>query len=334
MPNAVRPPHAKLALHVRRGAALALLLFCSSQAQAAEGALGFYLLGSKTTMGGYLPGPGIYGSLSNYGYSGNADIDYANAGVIVSGDIDAKAYLPLPTILWVTDAKVAGGNLAFSATAPIGYKKLNADALLTGPRGNQLAVDFEKDNWAFGDPVLGASLGWHSEKLHYSVGTLVNIPVGQWEFGNPVSIGFHRWAIDTTAAITYLNPKTGLEFSGAAGVTFNIKNDDTDYKTGTELHFEGAAMQHLSHTASIGLHGYAYKQVSGDSGSGAKLGSFKGQVFAIGPAVDYTFKIGKTPVVTNLRYLHEFGAENRMKGDAAYLNLAIPLQVKASPAAH
>lgn len=204
---------------------------------------------------------------------------------------------------------------------------------LSTRRGNTIELGPERDNRGFGDPVLGATLGWHKSKLHYSVATLVNVPIGQWEFGNPVSIGFHRWAIDTTGAMTYFNPKTGLELSGAAGVTFNIKNEDTDYKTGTELHFEAAAMQHLSHTASVGLHGYAYKQVSGDSGSAAKLGSFKGQVFAIGPALNYTFKIGKTPVVANFRYLHEFGAENRLKGDAAFLNLAIPLKVKASPAA-
>lgn len=63
----------------------------------------------------------------------------------------------------------------------------------------------------------------------------------------------------------------------------------------------------------------------------AVLGPFKGRVFAIGPALDYTFKIGKIPVVTNIRYLHEFGVENRMKGDVGFLNLAIPISVAAPP---
>lgn len=317
-----------------RCALAASILIAGSQAHASEGGLGFYLLGSKTTMAGYLPGPGIYGSLSNYGYLGSANIDYLNAGVIVSGDVNAKAFLPLPTVLWVTKAKIAGGNLAFSATAPFGYKKVSADALLTTPHGNPLALQFDRDNSAFGDPVFGASLGWHSPKVHYSVGMLVNVPVGQWEFGNPVSIGFHRWAVDTTGAVTYLDPASGLELSAATGVTFNVKNHDTDYKTGTELHFEAAAMKHLSHTASLGIDGYAYKQISGDSGSGAKLGPFKGQVFAIGPALDFAFKVGKTPVITNVRYFHEFGVENRMKGDAGFLTFAIPLHVSAAAAAH
>lgn len=315
-----------------QSAAVSLLLACSAPARAAEGALGFYLLGSKTTMAGYLPGPGIYGSLSNYGYSGRGNIDYENAGVDVSGDIRAKAYLPLPTLLWVIDGKVAGGNLAFSATAPIGYKKVSANSLLDKPFGVPIALGFDRDNWAFGDPVVGATLGWHSAKLHYSLATLVNIPAGQWQLGNPVSIGFHRLAVDETGALTYLDPKTGLELSGAIGITFNAKNNDTDYKTGTEIHFEWAAMKHLSHTVSLGLHGYAYKQIGADSGSGALLGPFKGRVFALGPALDYTFKIGKTPVVTNLRYLHEFGVENRLKGDVGFLNFAVPISVPRAAA--
>jgi hypothetical protein len=84
-------------------------------------------------------------------------------------------------------------------------------------------------------------------------------------------------------------------------------------------------MLHLSHTFSIGLNGYAYKQITGDSGSGAVLGPFKGQVFAVGPALDYTFKIGQLPVATNLRYFYEFGVDNRLKGHAGLLSFAVPL---------
>ena len=62
------------------------------------------------------------------------------------------------------------------------------------------------------------------------------------------------------------------------------------------------------------MNGYAYKQITGDSGSGAVLGDFEGQVFALGPALDYTFQIGQTPVVTNLRYFYEFDVENRTAG--------------------
>ncbi|MBL8906161.1 MAG: transporter [Rhizobiales bacterium] len=303
----------------------ALTVMISPQARAAEGALGFYLLGSKTMMAGYLPGPGVYGGLWNYGYSGSGNIDFESGGVTVSGNIDADAYIAMPSLLWVLDADALGGHVAFSATTPYGGKSLKADALLTGPRGGVLATNYGSDNWAFGDPVLGAAWGGHSGKLFYSLGALLNVPVGPWEKGNPINISFNRWAFDTTAAITYLDPATGLELSGAAGLTFNGENPETNYETGTEFHFEWATMLHASHTFSVGFTGYAYKQITGDSGSGAVLGGFEGEVYAIGPALSYTFAIGTIPIVTNLSYLREFGAKNRLEGDVGFVNLAIPL---------
>lgn len=293
-----------------------------STAMAVEGGTSFYILGGKTTMAGYLPPPGVYGVFSNYFYSGSADIDFESGGVSLSGGIEAEAYIGMPTALWVTPGDVLGGNLAFSLTTPFGGKHLDA-AVLSSRFGTEFGA--ERENWAFGDPVLGTSLGWHEGNLHYTLGTLVNVPIGQWEFGNPVNIGFNRWVIDTTGALTYLNPETGVELSGAAGFTFNFENPDTDYKSGTEFHAEAAAMLHLSPTFSFGVNGYAYKQITGDSGSGAKLGSFEGQVFAVGPAVDYTFKVGELPVALNLRYFYEFGVENRLEGHAGFLNLAVPL---------
>lgn len=302
--------------------ASAFLLACAPPALAVEGGTSFYLLGSKTTMAGYLPPPGFYGILSNYGYSGSADIDFETAGVELSGGVNADAYIALPTALWVMDKDVLGGNLGFTLTTPFGGKRMDA-GVITGRRGIELNTD--RDNWAFGDPVLGATLGWHEGNLNYTIGTLINVPIGQWEFGNPVNIGFNRWVIDTTAAFTYLDPKTRFELSGAAGVTFNFENPDTNYKSGTELHAEGAAMLHVAHGLSLGVNGYAYEQITGDSGQGAVLGGFEGRVFALGPALDYTFKVGQTPVVTNLRYFYEFGVENRLQGSAGFLNVAIPL---------
>ncbi len=305
--------------------AAALTAVLSSPAMAVEGGTSFYLLGSKTTMAGFLPGPGFYGLLQNYAYTGSADIDFETAGITLSGGVDADAYIALPTALWVTEADVLGGNLAFTLTTPFGGKRVEVGILSTGPLPLDQEVNVERDNWAFGDPVLGATLGWHDGNLHYSLGTLINVPIGQWELGNPVNIGFNRWIVDTTAAVTYLDPETKIELSGALGLTYNFENPDTDYKSGTELHAEGAAMYHASHSLSIGVNGYALRQITGDSGSGAVLGDFEGQVFAIGPALDYTFMIGQRPVATNLRYFYEFGVENRMQGHAGFFNVAIPL---------
>ena len=65
--------------------------------------------------------------------------------------------------------------------------------------------------------------------------------------------------------------------------------------------------------------GYHYQQLTGDGGAGAKLGDFKGRVTALGPAMNYTFTLGQTPVSTNLRYLKEFNAKNWLEGQAGLL---------------
>jgi hypothetical protein len=317
-----------------RAATAALLggVVFATPALAVEGGTSFYLLGSKTTMAGYLPPPGFYGILQNYAYSGSADIDFESAGLEISGGIDADAYIALPTAMWVMDHDVLGGNLAVSLTTPFGGKRMEAGAITNLRDIVQTELNATRDNFAFGDPVLGTTLGWHDGNLHYSLGALINVPIGQWELGNPVNIGFNRWVIDTTAAVTYLNPATKIELSGAAGVTYNFENQDTDYKSGTELHVEGAAMFHASQSVSLGVNGYALKQITGDSGSGAVLGDFEGQVFALGPAMDVTFHVGHRPVAMNLRYFYEFGVENRLQGQAGFLNFVMPLG--ALPAAH
>jgi hypothetical protein len=86
-----------------------------------------------------------------------------------------------------------------------------------------------------------------------------------------------------------------------------------------------AASQFLNKQFAIGLVGYAYQQVTGDSGSGANLGPFEGRVTALGPVATYTFVCGKIPIATQLEWMHEFDVENRAEGDAGFLNITIPL---------
>jgi hypothetical protein len=289
--------------------------------QAAEGALGFYLLGTKTSMAGFVPPPGTYLADFNYYYTGSADINLNIGGVDINGGVDADAYIKLFNGLWVAPDKVLGGHAAFSVAVPIGWKNISAQAGIGPGPGFQGEVD----DAHIGDPVLGASLGWHEGNWHWSIGTLLNVPIGYWERGDPTNIGFNRWAADFTGAVTYLDLKTGFELSGAAGFTFNGENDETNYKTGTEFHLEGAVMQHFSKTFALGLQGYLYQQVTGDSGSGARLGDFEGRVLALGPAIDFSFALGQVPISGNLRYFHEFDVENRLEGDAGYLNFVIPL---------
>ena len=125
--------------------------------------------------------------------------------------------------------------------------------------------------------------------------------------------------------MTWLDPKSGIELSGSAGLTFNLENPANDYQTGTEGHLEFALMRHVGKDFSFGVAGYHYQQVTGDSGAGARLGDFKGRVSAVGPMLTYSFTVDKTPISTSVSWMHEFNARNRLEGNAGLLNVVVPL---------
>lgn len=297
-------------------------------AKAAEGGTSFYLLGQRSQGAGTLPPEGVFFSVPNYAYSGDASgsASLPFGGSLAAG-IDADIFLTLPTAIWVTPADILGGDFALTGTFVLGNVDLGANATLVIPGLGTAAASLSDERWAVGDPVFGALVGWHAKNLNYLVSTSVNVPVGNYDAGRLANISLNRWAWDVTGAATWLNPEIGIELSGATGVTFNGENDETDYETGTEFHVEAAAAYHFSPSFSVGVNGYHYQQISGDSGSGAALGDFKGRVTAFGPTVSANFQLGPVPVFSSLRYFREFNVKNRLEGESLWMTVTIPLWV-------
>ena len=325
------------------------VLFSAERALAAEDAKSVYLLGVTASMAGVTPPPGTYVSSFIYVYSGDATgaaalsrtlpLDntslpsVATLEVNAEVSVEASVALDVLSMLWVAPDKVLGGRFGVGALLPVGYQSVDVDitarASLVFPNGTTLergrTFGLSDSTFAVGDPLATAFIGWDSGNWHWKFIGLVNIPVGEYSKTDLVNMGFNRWAADLTGAFTWLDPKVGLELSLAPGVTFNGENPDTKYKTGTEFHLEGAVMQHLSKAFAAGVAGYYYNQVTGDSGAGAVLGPFKGEVTAIGPNLTYNFQMGTVPVFTSARWLHEFDAKNRLEGDVGFVTVTIPL---------
>lgn len=339
---------------VKHLAALVGVVACTwsdRSALAAESATSVYLLGSRGAVAGVTPPPGTYLADANYFYAGDASgtaalgVSLRRTGAADAGgirldlnadiNVDGQAYYNIPTVTWVAPGTILGGNVGLSLMTPIGWKGIDvgidAAATLTLPqplsvslsRGRSFAFDDEQAS--FGDPLVTTFIGWHEGNWHWNLGLMTNIPLGQWDAGQLANIGFNHWAFDLSGAVTWLDPSTGFELSTVAGFTFNAENPDTDYKSGTDFHVELAVMQHLSKQVSIGITGYHYQQISGDSGAGAKLGDFEGRVTGVGPAVTYNFAVGQVPVMTSFKWTHELNAKNRLEGDMGFLTVAIPL---------
>ena len=80
--------------------------------------------------------------------------------------------------------------------------------------------------------------------------------------------------------------------------------------------------QFFSESWAIGIHGFYLKQVTGDSGSGAKLGDFKAEAAGIGPAVLWNTKLAGQEISFIAKWLHEFHAERRIEGDHFFASFA------------
>ncbi len=239
-------------------------------------------------------------------------------------DIDAKAVIDLSTATWITPYKVLGGNVGVSMTVPLGWQDISAGVSFNTPLGPPITHTASDNRTEIGDLLFGGLIGWHEGNFHWNLAALVNTPTGNWE-DRIANLSFNRWALDTSASGTWLDPKLGIDLSGSVGATFNGDNPITDYNTGTEFHLELAATRMFSNGLSIGVMGYHYQELTGDSGEGARLGAFKGRVSAIGPVIGYSFKCDNTDVTTRLKWLHEFDAENRLEGNATLLTVAFPI---------
>ncbi|NSZ66935.1 transporter [Agrobacterium tumefaciens] len=310
------------------GIALSGAVFCmSGQSHAAEGGAGFYLLGSKGPAAAVMPPPGVFFQNDFYIYSGDlgGNAQLPTGGKLAVG-VEGKAVIEIPTVIWVLPEEVVGGHLGLSATLPLGWKKTEADGTFSGPLGGVFTGSTTDTVFTVGDPLVSAFVGWEAGNFHWQVGTMVNVPVGDYQEGEISNIAFHHWGADVFAAATWLDPAIGLDLSGVIGMTFNAENPSTDYRTGNEFHFEWAAVQHFNTTFDAGLVGYYYNQVSGDSGDGAAR-PFKGEVAAIGATIGWNFKAGELPVSARLKYFHEFAAENRAEGDAVFVTISMPLSI-------
>ena len=309
-----------------------IFLAFAQPSHAAEYGWGTYLLGISIPMMGFTPPPGFYLSDTVYAYQGSASagrgLTFPFGNFTLSGRIKEDFLVNISTISWITDTKILGGNLGFAATIPfpIGTERTSASAAVTGPLGNTVSGSLTESAWGIGDTAVAALLGWQQGNSHWNVVVTGTIPTGVYDPDRIAFLGLHRPSVDVRGAYTYLNPQTGLEISGALGITFNYINTATNYQTGDELHFEWDVNEHFASGWSAGIGGYVYDQVTGDSSRRGLLGPFEGRVVAVGPLVGYTFKIMEViPVQLNARWFHEFDVENRVTGDSIFGTISLPL---------
>jgi hypothetical protein len=300
-------------------AAGCLLLETGQEAKATEYGFSTYALGQTAFGAGVTPPPGTYVTTVVFHYAADigGSVTFGN-GVTLGAGAHVNLWSSAINGLYVFDHKVLGGNLGISATVPFGNVSIDGMVSAGGP-----GIQRSTEGGGLGDVVTKVQLGWQHGEFAHTAYVQAVAPTGRYETGfNPI-IGLNRPGIDTGWAFTWANKATQLQLNGVLGVTFNFENTATNYQSGDEFHFEWAIGRELGPGFVVGLVGYDYRQLTGDSGSRAVLGSFKGSVDAIGLGASGTTLLGAMPVIMNLRVYKEFDAEHRWEGYSSTLSTTI-----------
>jgi len=301
---------------------------------ATEGGASLYVPGLRGPLAGIVPPPGFYFENDFYTYSGRLSAaTQTQLGGAVLSNVKVQARVDFLTPTWVTPLQILGGNLAFAVTLPVGTPRISAGALIAAPRlGRAFGASLRDATFNIGDPVVSSFVGWHAGNFHWQVGGSVSIPAGAYQEGQLSNVALNRWIGDIYAAATWLDPKIGLDISGAVGFEINGKNSATDYKSGNAVHADLAVSQFFSKEFSAGVLFSHYQQISSDGGTGASLGSYKGRVTAVGATIGYSFEVAGVPVSARLKILREVSVENRPQGTIGLVSVGFPLgHVPAAP---
>jgi hypothetical protein len=297
-------------------------------ARADEGGVSFWAPGQFSSLAAVPGEPGFAFPVVYLHASADAGASrtFLVGGNLTAG-IDAKVDLLFffPTYTFVEP--VLGGQAAFGVGWAAGHARGTADIAITGPRGNTFTGS-RTDTVTGGSDLYGlGTLKWHDGNHNYMAYTMFGAPTGAYQLGRLANISTNHWSLDGGGGYTYFDPKKGHEFSIVGGFTYNWENPDTDYRNGVDSHIDWAASHFLNEQTHVGVVGYLYQQLGGDSGSGATLGPFKSRVYGIGPQIGYFFPVGKEKGYVNLKGYWEFGAENRAEGWNLWLSLAWPLSM-------
>ena len=252
------------------------------------------------------------------------------ANVNVSANLSATLDLVLIVPTYVFASPVLGGQLSVGFMSIYGRESALVAGTLSGTLGTPLGtipfsrVDSIGDSvTGFGDIYPQVFLRWNAGVNNYMTYITGDIPVGAYDPTRLSNIGIGHGAVDGGAGYTYFDPKTGHEFSGVLGFTYNATNPSTQYQSGVDMHFDWGASQFLTKQVQIGLVGYVYDEIGCDSRSGDRVGCFQSRVVGVGPQIGYIIPLGAMQAYVNVKGYKEFDAQDRPHGWNAWLTVQL-----------
>jgi hypothetical protein len=333
-------------------AAIAVLALSPQVSRADESGISFWLPGQFGSLAAVPQVPGwslgtVYyhttvGASGNVAAARQAQIGGfpATVNVNLNANLNGQADLVVLAPTYTFATPVLGGQLAIGVSGIFGRNSAAIDGTLTAAVGGLATTrtgSISDSLTSVGDLYPMMTLKWNAGVHNYMTYVTGDIPVGAYDPSRLTNIGIGHGAIDAGGGYTYLNPATGHEFSGVAGFTYNFRNPDTQVQSGVDFHFDWGASKFLSKQVFVGLVGYAYQQISDDTGGHPILGGFRSRVLGIGPQIGYLFPVGNMQGYLNLKGYAEIDAANRPSGWNTWLTFAIspaPPESTVTPTRH
>lgn len=292
--------------------------------QAEEAGKGHYLPGATASFIDALPGRPSFAYLNDFTYyNGSADRSRSlQLGGVLAAKVEATTFANTSIFLYEGPWNIFGGYYAAALAIPYVWMTVKGEVEAgSAHRSRRDTAD------GIGDiEIIPFMLGWKQGDFKYDVRFAVYAPTGNFKKGDLANVGNNYWTFEPLVSFSYLSSKIGLEITGFAGVDLNTKNHDTEYQTGDQFHLDLTVAEHLplfGGFVGVGANAFYYKQFTGDSGSGARLGGFQGMTVGVGPVLSYTRKICRTDLVAEVKWLPELESDNRLNGDFIWFKLAL-----------
>ncbi len=262
--------------------------------------------------------------------------------------IDAKAtnVALLPRLTYLGTDQFWGANVGLTAMLPLVKRKATfaatpnfSNSTVPGSLQPAYTSTIQSQVATQNGSEIGLGDAEISPVLHWEIGdhqavtfapTLV-VPSGDYKVSQRINTGYGNF-FTFRPSVQYAFIGDGWDVGGRVVLSYNTRNKDDGYLSGSVFNFDYQLMKFVSEDIRLGLQGYFVRQLSADTqnmdGINALLAKEiidgnKLSVNAAGPAVAWIKNGGE--MMLEAKYLKEYKARNRFEGSAFWLTLSKPL---------
>lgn len=330
-------------------ALMALLIAVAFGAHASE--TGHYSPGLPNIRDFFVPPPGFYGVIYNYVYMSDQvndkngdEIKQITVGspptsVTLNLDVDLDVYVISPGVMWSSKWKVLGATYGAYALLPFANTSIGASLTTATGSGRSMEDSQFSLSDCFVQPLW---LGWKLPHCDVALGYGFYAPLGKYDTEQvtlpaPVgeitteasdNIGLGFWTHQFQGAGSWY-PWADKRMAVAGALTWEIHGEkkDFDLTPGQNLSLNWGVSEYLplkedkSLILEFGPAGYNSWQITDDSGDDARNADVHDGVHGVGLQIGSIYVPWHVSV--NFRYLYEYAATDRFKGQSLGLNFGI-----------